>query len=152
MIFLIFLFTIKANAEVSTKEVINILKSSKDERSLFISDTKVGRNRFESFQEEKFIPAVNKMISVLNTKDCVNCLELYLNALESLEGSANEEINEQLGRILSNNTAQLEFACKSRSSKIKKNMRKRIDEIIKKNNWIENHSKVQLAIYKRMCS
>ncbi len=119
MIFLSLMLATFAHAKTPESEIIQVFKKAQTVQEKFLKDTMSNRQEAESFEENDFVPSVNKMIGLLEKKQCKACLASYLQALAFLDGSADETLTDQLKQIISKDPKSLSSAC-SKSSKVTK--------------------------------
>lgn len=120
--FLAIFLSLLAYAGSPAQEVVATFNKSQIIYEKFQSDTVKYRQEAESFNENDFIPAGDKMIGLLKEKKCQKCLQPYLKGLSRLNNSASEELLKQLKEIISNYSEPLNRACGHIDTKTKKTL------------------------------
>ncbi|ASD63377.1 hypothetical protein [Bdellovibrio bacteriovorus] len=120
MIILTFLLSFFASAASPEQNVMAVFDKSHGIYEKFKSDTMKYREETEAFNENEFIPAVDKMRGLLAKKNCQKCLRPYLVGLSYLEQSASEELVQQLKEIILHYPKEINGACRQLKQNTKK--------------------------------
>lgn len=120
MIFKIALIGLAIQPANSEKEIKTVFSMSKELSQSFLSNPMKSRSNYENWKEIEFFPAVDKMIDLLTSNQCANCLEPYLESLSHFELSANEELSDQIKSIIQMNSKLLSEACSYSSAEIRR--------------------------------
>lgn len=119
MMVVLSLFVAITYAKPAEFDFIKVFKRAQALHRDFLKDTRNNRQRFESFEENEFIPAVRNMMEMVGSKSCANCLMDYLEALAVFEGSANETLTDQLKEVIARYPQALSVACTKTAQKTK---------------------------------
>lgn len=119
----IFLFlSLAVHAAPTEKNLIKTFDKAQAVYKRFQSDTMKYRADTESYNEQEFEPAVERMISLLGDKKCKKCVLSYLKGLSHLGGSASEMLTDQLKRIIAKYPESLDEGCKKLDAAARKNL------------------------------
>lgn len=130
MIFLSLILATFAHAKTPESEIIQVFKKTQTVQEKFLKDTMNNRQETESFEANDFVPSVNKMIGLLEKKQCKTCLTNYLQALAFLDGSADETLTDQLKQIISKDPKSLSSACSKSSKATKERLKVRFRDAV----------------------
>jgi len=123
-------FAFATHGGINEAPILETFKKAPAVYKRFLRDTLKYRDEAENFNEKEFEPAVEKMIALLNKGRCETCVSHYLNGLSYLEGSASENLTEQLKRIIEGHPNELNIACKKISREIRKGLSIRFRDAI----------------------